>query len=79
VYRYFPWLENKIGVFIDSHYIMIKNEDQMLEFWSHSEIKFQISQLKKFWPGMVAHAFYPSTWEAEAGRFLSSRPTWSTE
>jgi hypothetical protein len=32
---------------------------------------------------VVAHAFNPSTWEAEAeakaGRFLSSRPTWSTE
>jgi hypothetical protein len=27
----------------------------------------------------VAHAFNPSTWEAEAGRFLSSRPAWSTE
>jgi hypothetical protein len=24
-------------------------------------------------------AFNPSTWEAEAGRFLSSRPAWSTE
>jgi hypothetical protein len=28
---------------------------------------------------MVAHAFNPSTWEAEAGRFLSSRPAWSIE
>jgi hypothetical protein len=28
---------------------------------------------------MVAHVFSPSTWEAEAGRFLSSRPAWSTE
>jgi hypothetical protein len=28
---------------------------------------------------MVAHAFNPSTWEAEAGRLLSSRPAWSTE
>jgi hypothetical protein len=27
----------------------------------------------------VAHAFDPSTWEAEAGGFLSSRPAWSTE
>jgi hypothetical protein len=28
---------------------------------------------------VVAHAFYPSTWEAEAGGFLSSRPAWATE
>ena len=27
----------------------------------------------------VAHAFNPSTREAEAGRFLSSRPAWSTK
>jgi hypothetical protein len=30
-------------------------------------------------PGMVAHTFNPSTWEAEAGEFLSLRPAWSTE
>jgi hypothetical protein len=30
-------------------------------------------------PGVVVHAFNPSTREAEAGRFLSSRPVWSTE
>jgi hypothetical protein len=29
--------------------------------------------------GVVAHAFNPSTWEAEAGEFMSSRPAWSTE
>jgi hypothetical protein len=27
----------------------------------------------------MAHTFNPNTWEAEAGRFLSSRPAWSTE
>jgi hypothetical protein len=30
-------------------------------------------------PGVVAHAFNPSTRKAEAGGFLSSRPAWSTE
>jgi hypothetical protein len=34
---------------------------------------------KTLLPGMVAHTFNPSTWEAEAGGFLSSRPAWSTE
>jgi hypothetical protein len=29
--------------------------------------------------GVVAHAFDPSTQEAEAGGFLSSKPGWSTE
>jgi hypothetical protein len=28
---------------------------------------------------VVVHAFNPSTPEAEAGRFLSSRPAWSTK
>jgi hypothetical protein len=28
---------------------------------------------------VVVHVFNPSTWEAEAGRFLSSRPACSTE
>jgi hypothetical protein len=28
---------------------------------------------------VVAHAFNPSIWEAEAGGFLSSRPAWPTK
>jgi hypothetical protein len=28
---------------------------------------------------VVAHAFNPSTWEVDTGRFLSSRPAWSTK
>jgi major histocompatibility complex class I len=30
-------------------------------------------------PGVVVHAFNPSTREAETGAFLSSRPAWSTK
>jgi hypothetical protein len=45
-------------------------------------LKTQIQKKKekqKTKPGVVAHAFNPSAWEAEAGGFLSSRPAWSTE
>jgi hypothetical protein len=37
--------------------------------------------VRKIVPGraVVAHVFNPSTWEAEAGGFLSSRLAWSTE
>jgi hypothetical protein len=40
----------------------------------------QLNLLKKYHgsQAVVAHAFNPSTWEAEADRFLSSRPAWST-
>jgi hypothetical protein len=34
---------------------------------------------KKKSRAVVLHAFNPSTWEAEAGGFLSSRPAWSTK
>jgi hypothetical protein len=30
-------------------------------------------------PDVVAHSFNPSTWEAEAGGSLSSKPAWSTK
>jgi hypothetical protein len=35
----------------------------------------------KIWdfPAVMAHAFNPSTWKAEAGKSLSLRPAWSTE
>jgi hypothetical protein len=40
-----------------------------------------ISELKngKWRRAVVVHAFNPSTWEAEAGRFLSSMPAWSSK
>jgi hypothetical protein len=45
---------------------------------SHSKIILKtflkLLQARRWW-----HSFNPSTWEAEAGRFLSLRPAWSTE
>jgi hypothetical protein len=40
---------------------------------------FLKKERKKEKPGSGGTAYNPSTWEAEAGRFLSSRPAWSTE
>jgi hypothetical protein len=34
---------------------------------------------QKSWVVVVAQSFNPSTWEAEAGEFLSSRPAWFTK
>jgi hypothetical protein len=39
---------------------------------------FGIENVQPSW-AVVAHAFNPSTWEAEAGGYLSLRPVWSTE
>jgi hypothetical protein len=33
--------------------------------------------MDRFGWAVVVHAFNPSTWEAEVGRFLSLRPAWS--
>jgi hypothetical protein len=44
----------------------------------HVIIKSTLKKLGLGW-AVVAHIFNPSTWEAEAGRFLSLRPAWSTE
>jgi hypothetical protein len=46
-------------------------KDTVYIFTTHIEVEARLS--------VVVHAFNPSTWEAEAGGFLSSRPTWSTE
>jgi hypothetical protein len=35
--------------------------------------------MKSYNQVVITHAFNPSTQEAEAGGFLSSRPAWSTE
>ena len=37
------------------------------------------NKIHKVYQAVVTHVFNPSTQEAEAGGFLSSRPAWSTE
>jgi hypothetical protein len=57
----------------DVSYKLIREETQ-LGLGIYSEIiSLQIA------PGVVAHAFNPSTWEAEADGFLSLRLAWSTK
>jgi hypothetical protein len=40
----------------------------------HENVRTQKKKKKKKEPGVVVHAFNPSTWEEEAGGFLSLRP-----
>jgi hypothetical protein len=54
-----------------------------MDIWSEPfqlKYAFNSSYIKKILSrAVVMHAFNPSTWEAEAGGFLSSRPAWSTK
>jgi hypothetical protein len=59
--------------FLDRYQVPRLNQDQI----NHLDNPITLKEIEV--PGMVAHAFNPSTWEAKAGRFLSSRPAWSTE
>jgi hypothetical protein len=47
--------------------------------WSDFVDIASLTFIREMDQAVVAYAFNPSTWEAEAGRFLSSRPAWSTE
>jgi hypothetical protein len=49
-------------------------EISKIQFTNYMKLKKEEDQL-----GVVVHAFNPSTQEAEAGGFLSSRPAWSTK
>jgi hypothetical protein len=51
--------------------ILIQNKKYLIDWYEYQEIVHAL--------GVVAHAFNPSTREAEADIFLSSRPAWSTE
>jgi hypothetical protein len=56
-----------------------KEEQSRAEQSRAEQSRAEQSREKEKELGVVAYVFDPSTWEAEAGRFLSSRPAWSTE
>jgi hypothetical protein len=72
--------------YIHIHIFFCFTNPLYIYFLKHQNEAFDISPSFSFtliktnkWPGVVAHAFDPSTREAEAGGFLSSRPAWSTK
>jgi hypothetical protein len=66
-----------VGLFV---YFVEKEHGVGWKSWGGQDYDQNIFHLKgAALPGVVAHAFNPSTWEAEAGGFLSSRPAWFTE
>jgi hypothetical protein len=52
----------------------LRSKDALKSFKEHLDFKKNTHE-----PGVVAHAFNPSTWEADASGFLKSSPAWSTE
>jgi hypothetical protein len=88
VYKFwFNWLEMSVSWpgFVQNC-ALLGNTMFCLSLWEllvgTNQINYLISLSKKkrgSQPGVVVHTFNPSTWEAEAGGFLSSRPAWSTE
>jgi hypothetical protein len=60
----------------------LEEQSGTLTHWAISPARlvfFLIFKTCIYSQAVVAHAINPSTWETETGRFLSSRPAWSTE
>jgi hypothetical protein len=64
----------KLGALIKINY-----DIQFIDFGEHVHKEGGCIENGLLQLGVVAHTFNPSTREAEAGGFLSSRPAWSTE
>jgi hypothetical protein len=54
-------------------------EDRKNEGALRREKHLSLKNLAESLAVVAAHAFNPSTWEAEVGGFLSSRPAWSVK
>jgi hypothetical protein len=74
--REFHMLMNRQTLLIlefDLYWPMLSYTDKLFQEGTTHTIKSMSSR------EVVVHTFNPSTWETEAGGFLSSRPAWSTE
>jgi hypothetical protein len=60
-----------------TYFSNVNIETLVLQFLKISDVHL-FQEDDQSW-AVVVHAFNLSTWEAEAGGFLSSRPAWSTE
>jgi hypothetical protein len=68
------WIQKMWYIYTMEYYSAITKKKDIMNF----TIKWlQLENI--ILPGVMEHAFNPSTWEAEAGGFLSSRPAWFTE
>ena len=67
------FIQKILYIYTMQYYSAIKNNDFMKFLGKWMELENIILL------GVVMNAFNPSTPEAEAGRFLSSRPAWSTK
>jgi hypothetical protein len=75
----FTFLKNVKKIYIGLGDLVSSSGTSKHAIYTHTDKHADIHTFKKISGAVVANAFNPSTWEAEAGRFLSSRPTWSTE
>jgi hypothetical protein len=73
-----PELENLKRVDLSKVRVTLVYISSSRPVWLHSKT-LSMNKLKTNSWAVVVHAFYPSTWETEAGGFLSLRPAWSTE
>jgi hypothetical protein len=88
--EYFTWLETtqlhlilryQILSLLTSAYSLLCLNSSICKWYPVGILCLNYGTIKSIdysW-AVVAHAFNPSTWEAEAGRFLSSRSAWSTK
>jgi hypothetical protein len=74
------WLPSRGSFWLNFQNVYLNTAQHFFFFLSSFTVwKTRHLRTKECSRAVVAHAFNPSTWEAEADRFLSSRPAWSTE